>query len=67
MPVVTFTTGTSTTTLGKDRDGDVGARGVVGVFSFFVFLRIFGGFFFGVAGASMAYFGTFNLLHIWKY
>ena len=60
--MITFTTGTSTTPLGKGRDGDVGARGVVGVFFFFVFLRVFGGFFFGVAGASMAYFGTLNLL-----
>ena len=59
MPVVTFTAGTSTTPLGKGRDGGVGARGVLGGFFLFVFfvLSVFF-FFFGVAGASMGYFGT---------
>ena len=46
MPVVTFTAGTSTTPLGKGRDGGVGARGVLGVFFFFVFFRFFGFYFF---------------------
>ena len=41
MPVVTFTAGTSTTPLGKGRDGGVGARGVLEVFFSFCFFSVF--------------------------
>ena len=51
MPVVTFTAGTSTTPLGKGRDGGVGARGVLGGF-FLLYFSVFR-FLFFISGSRV--------------